>query len=150
VLLNIPLSLVGGIVILWAAGLYMSVPATVGFIALLGIAVQNGIVMISFINDRLEGEQMLRRAVYEGAMLRLRPILMTGATTLLGLLPLLVATGLGAEVQRPLAAVVVGGLFTALVSTLIVLPVLYSWLIPSHEVPEANRLHSSVEEPAVS
>ena len=115
-LLNIPLSLVGGGVILWATGPYMSVAATVGFIALLGIAVQNGIVMISFINDRRAGGQALRHAVYEGAMLRLRPILMTGATTLLGLLPLLVATGLGAEVQRPLAAVVVGGLFTALVS----------------------------------
>ena len=150
VLLNIPLSLVGGVVILWATGLYMSVPATVGFIALLGIAVQNGIVMISFINDRRAGGQALRRAVYEGAMLRLRPILMTGATTLLGLLPLLVATGLGAEVQRPLAAVVVGGLFTALVSTLVVLPVLYSWLIPSHEIPVEHRFHPSVERPAVS
>jgi len=76
--------------------------------------------------------------VYEGAMLRLRPILMTGATTLFGLLPLLMATGLGAEVQRPLAAVVVGGLFTALVSTLIVLPVLYHWLIPSDETSVAT------------
>ena len=138
VLLNIPLSLVGGVIILWAMGLYMSVPATVGFIALLGIAVQNGIVMISFINDRRGKGQALRRAVYDGAMLRLRPILMTGATTLLGLLPLLVATGLGAEVQRPLAAVVVGGLFTALVSTLVVLPVLYSWLITTDETPVAT------------
>jgi len=131
-------------------GLYMSVPATVGFIALLGIAVQNGIVMISFINDRRAGGQALRHAVYEGAMLRLRPILMTGATTLLGLLPLLVATGLGAEVQRPLAAVVVGGLFTALVSTLVVLPVLYSWLIPSDEIPVTDDLGANTRNVAGS
>lgn len=127
VLLGIPPSLVGGVVILWATGLYMSVPATVGFIALLGIAVQNGIVMITFINDRRAEGRALRDAVREGALLRLRPILMTGATTLLGLFPLLVATGLGAEVQRPLAAVVVGGLFTAVASTLFVLPALYGW-----------------------
>ena len=127
VLLGIPPSLVGGVWILWGTGLYMSVPATVGFIALLGIAVQNGIVMITFINDRRAQGQAIVDAVREGAMLRLRPILMTGATTLLGLFPLLVATGLGAEVQRPLAAVVVGGLFTALASTLLVLPALYGW-----------------------
>ena len=105
----------------------MSVPATVGFIALLGIAVQNGIVMITFINElRMQGLP-LWEAVREGAMLRLRPILMTGATTLFGLLPLLFATGLGAEVQRPLAAVVVGGLVTSTILTLLVLPALYKW-----------------------
>lgn len=128
VLLGIPPSLVGGVLILWATGLYLSVPATVGFIALLGIAVQNGIVMITFINDRRARGHALADAVREGALLRLRPILMTGVTTLLGLLPLLLATGLGAEVQRPLAAVVVGGLFTALASTLLVLPALYGWI----------------------
>lgn len=127
VLLNIPVSLVGGIVILWATGFYMSVPATVGFIALLGISVQNGIVMVTFINGLRAQDLSVERAVREGAMLRLRPILMTGATTLLGLLPLLFATGLGAEVQRPLAAVVVGGMFTAVASTLLLLPTLYGW-----------------------
>ena len=145
VLLNIPLSLVGGVVMLWAAGLYMSVPATVGFIALLGIAVQNGIVMITFINElRAEG-QSLWDSVYDGAMLRLRPILMTGATTLLGLLPLLFATGLGAEVQRPLAAVVVGGLFTTLASTLVVLPVLYGWLMGRRETRGAETMPVEAE-----
>jgi cobalt-zinc-cadmium resistance protein CzcA len=142
VLLNIPVSLIGGIVILWLTGLYMSVPATVGFIALLGIAVQNGIVMISFINDRTASSPSLREAVYEGAMLRLRPILMTGATTLLGLLPLLFATGLGAGVQRPLAAVVVGGLFTTVASTLLLLPVLYLVLEPAPKRPVGHKVMS--------
>ena len=127
VLLNLPVSLVGGVLFLWLFGLYMSVPASVGFIALLGIAVQNGIVMVSFINDLREEGWPLAEAVREGALLRLRPILMTGATTLLGLIPLLFATGIGSEVQRPLAAVVVGGLFTATVSTLLLLPALYRW-----------------------
>ena len=131
VFLNIPVSVMGGIVGLWAMGLYMSVPASVGFIALLGIAVQNGIVMISFIDElRMQG-QSFYDAVREGAMLRLRPILMTGMTTLLGLLPLLFATGIGSDVQRPLAAVVVGGLFTLLASTLLLLPTLYALFNPS-------------------
>ncbi|MGM0706527.1 MAG: efflux RND transporter permease subunit, partial [Bacteroidota bacterium] len=131
IFLNIPVSVVGGIVVLWAMGLYMSVPASVGFIALLGIAVQNGIVMISFIDElRMQGRSFYD-AVREGAMLRLRPILMTGMTTLLGLLPLLFATGIGSDVQRPLAAVVVGGLFTLLASTLLLLPTLYVLFNPS-------------------
>lgn len=129
VLLNLPLSLVGGILFLWLFGLYMSVPASVGFIALLGIAVQNGIVMVSFISDLRAQGLPLAEAAREGAMLRLRPILMTGATTLLGLIPLLFATGIGSEVQRPLAAVVVGGLFTATASTLFLLPALYRLVI---------------------
>jgi cobalt-zinc-cadmium resistance protein CzcA len=131
IFLNIPVSIVGGIILLWAMGLYMSVPASVGFIALLGIAVQNGIVMISFIDElRLQGRSF-DDAVREGAMLRLRPILMTGMTTLLGLLPLLFAEGIGANVQRPLAAVVVGGLFTLLASTLLLLPTLYALFNPT-------------------
>jgi cobalt-zinc-cadmium resistance protein CzcA len=133
IFLNIPVSLVGGAILLWAMGLYMSVPASVGFIALLGIAVQNGIVMISFIDElRLQGRSFYD-AVREGAMLRLRPILMTGMTTLLGLLPLLFAAGIGSNVQRPLAAVVVGGLVTLLASTLLLLPTLYALLNPSPE-----------------
>ena len=126
-LLNIPLSIVGGILLLWMMGLYMSVPASVGFIAVMGIAVQNGIVMITFINDLRDQGKTTQAAVFDGAMLRLRPILMTSATTLLGLLPLLVATGIGSDVQRPLAAVVIGGIFTSLASTLLLLPALYNW-----------------------
>jgi cobalt-zinc-cadmium resistance protein CzcA len=130
VFLNIPVSLIGGIGLLWAMGLYMSVPASVGFIAVLGIAVQNGVVMVSFIDSLRERGQSLVDAVREGALLRLRPILMTTLTTLLGLLPLLVAEGIGSNVQRPLAAVVVGGIFTLVPSTLLLLPVLYRWFNP--------------------
>lgn len=130
VFLNIPLSLVGGIALLWGMNLYMSVPASVGFIAVLGIAVQNGVVMVSFIDNLREHGLSLVEAVREGALLRLRPILMTTLTTLLGLLPLLVAAGIGANVQRPLAAVVVGGIFTLVPSTLLLLPVLYGWFNP--------------------
>jgi cobalt-zinc-cadmium resistance protein CzcA len=130
VFLNIPVSIVGGIVLLWAMGLYMSVPASVGFIAVLGIAVQNGVVMVSFIDNLREHGRSLVHAVREGALLRLRPILMTTLTTLLGLLPLLVAEGIGANVQRPLAAVVVGGIFTLVPSTLLLLPTLYGWFNP--------------------
>ena len=130
VFLNIPVSIVGGILLLWAMGLYMSVPASVGFIAVLGIAVQNGVVMVSFIDNLREHGRSLAGAVREGALLRLRPILMTTLTTLLGLLPLLVAEGIGANVQRPLAAVVVGGIFTLVPSTLLLLPTLYGWFNP--------------------
>ena len=137
VFLNIPVSIVGGILLLWAMGLYMSVPASVGFIAVLGIAVQNGVVMISFIDSLRQRGQSLVDAVREGALLRLRPILMTTLTTLLGLLPLLVAEGIGANVQRPLAAVVVGGIFTLVPSTLLLLPTLYGWFNPETRTESA-------------
>ncbi len=127
ILLNLPLTIVGGIIALWVGGLYLSVPASVGFIALMGTAVQNGIVMVSFINDMRRRGTPLREALIEGGLLRLRPILMTALTTLLGLLPLLMAKGIGSEVQRPLAAVVIGGLFTTILSTLLLLPALYGW-----------------------
>ena len=130
IFLNIPVSVVGGTVLLWAMDLYMSVPASIGYIAVLGIAVQNGVVMVSFIDNLRERGRSLAQAVREGALLRLRPILMTTLTSLLGLLPLLVATGIGANVQRPLAAVVVGGIFTLVPSTLLLLPTLYGWFNP--------------------
>ena len=137
ILLNLPLTLVGGVVALLVGGLYLSVPASVGFIALMGTAVQNGIVMVSFINDLRRQGLPLRQALVEGGMLRLRPILMTALTTLLGLAPLLLAKGIGSEVQRPLAAVVIGGLFTTIVSTLLFLPALYGWF---EEEPAAAEL----------
>ncbi|WP_103029798.1 efflux RND transporter permease subunit [Salinibacter altiplanensis] len=130
IFLNIPVSVVGGTVLLWTMDLYMSVPASIGYIAVLGIAVQNGVVMVSFIDNLRERGRSLAQAVREGALLRLRPILMTTLTSLLGLLPLLVATGIGANVQRPLAAVVVGGIFTLVPSTLLLLPTLYGWFNP--------------------
>ncbi len=113
VLSNIPFALVGGIVALWATGEYLSVPASVGFIALLGIAVLNGVVLVSYFNQlHAEGLSLLD-SVTQGAKRRLRPVLMTAAITAFGLIPLLFATGPGSEIQRPLAIVVIGGLITA-------------------------------------
>ncbi|MDE3242457.1 MAG: efflux RND transporter permease subunit [Nitrospirota bacterium] len=127
IILNLPFSLIGGIVALWLTGEYLSVPASVGFIALFGVAVLNGIVLVSCINtlrqDGLEGDD----AIVTGCVLRLRPVLMTALVTLLGLLPMAFAQGIGAEVQRPLALVVIGGLVSSTLLTLIVLPALYRW-----------------------
>ena len=125
ILVNIPMALVGGIIGLKLFGLYLSVSASVGFIALFGIAVLNGLVMVEFFRN-LEVDGMPRReAVLEGAELRLRPVLMTAATTALGLVPMVWASGVGSEVQRPLAVVVVFGVVTSTLLTLMVLPVLY-------------------------
>ena len=125
VLSNIPFALVGGIVALWATGEYLSVPASVGFIALLGIAVLNGVVLVSYFNQLHAEGLSLFDSVTQGAKRRLRPVLMTAAITAFGLIPLLFATGPGSEIQRPLAIVVIGGLITATALTLILLPILY-------------------------
>ena len=125
ILSNIPFALVGGIVALWVTGEYLSVPASVGFIALLGIAVLNGVVLVSYFNQ-LQSEGMnLHEVVIHGAKRRLRPVLMTASITAFGLIPLLFATGPGSEIQRPLAIVVIGGLITATALTLMLLPILY-------------------------
>ncbi len=125
IIINLPLALIGGVVGLWLSGSYLSVPASIGFIALFGISVENGIVMVSYFKELCETCGSVQEALIQGALLRLRPILMTAMTTMLGLLPLLVSHGIGAEVQRPLAIVVVAGLITATISTLLVLPSLY-------------------------
>jgi len=125
VLTNIPFALIGGVLALWISGTYMSVPASVGFIALLGIAVLNGVVMVSYFNQ-LHAEGIdINQVVFEGAKRRLRPVLMTASITAFGLLPLLFATGPGSEVQKPLAIVVIGGLISSTLLTLIMLPILY-------------------------
>jgi cobalt-zinc-cadmium resistance protein CzcA len=125
VLTNIPFALIGGVFALWISGEYMSVPASVGFIALLGIAVLNGVVMVSYFNQ-LHAEGMnIADVVFEGAKRRLRPVLMTASITAFGLLPVLFATGPGSEIQKPLAIVVTGGLITSTILTLIMLPILY-------------------------
>lgn len=135
ILLNIPLALVGGIVALWVSGQNLSVPASVGFIALFGIALENGMVLVTYLNQLVSEGRDVDEASVEGACLRLRPVLMTATTTALGLLPLLFSTGTGSEVQRPLATVVVGGLLTSTVLTLLVIPALYRWFShsPSHD-----------------
>jgi cobalt-zinc-cadmium resistance protein CzcA len=125
IIVNVPLALAGGVAGLLVTGEYLSVPAAVGFIALFGIAVQNGLVLVSTINQlRCEGRG-LAESIVEGGVLRLRPVLMTAVTTVLGLVPLLVSTGIGSEVQRPLAVVVVFGLTTSTLLTLFVIPVVY-------------------------
>ncbi|WP_312515246.1 CusA/CzcA family heavy metal efflux RND transporter [Anaerospora sp.] len=124
ILMNIPFSLVGGIVAMYLTGTYMTVAAAVGFIALFGIAVQNGVIMVTYIKH-LRDHRTLEEAIIEGAHTRLRPVLITAVVASLGLLPLIFATGTGAEVQRPMATVVVGGLVTSTILTLIVLPCIY-------------------------
>ena len=125
ILVNIPFAMVGGIVALWAAGQYLSVPASVGFIALLGIAVLNGLVLVSYFRQlRAEGMPMAQ-AVRLGAERRLRPVLMTASITAFGLVPLLFASGPGSEIQQPLAIVVIGGLVSSTLLTLVLLPILF-------------------------
>ena len=125
ILSNIPFALVGGIVALWFTGEYLSVPASVGFIALLGIAVLNGVVLVGYFNQLRSGGMKLSEVVVQGAKRRLRPVLMTASITMFGLIPLLFATGPGSEIQRPLAIVIIGGLITATALTLMLLPILY-------------------------
>jgi len=122
---NIPFAMVGGIVALWASGQYLSVPASVGFIALLGIAVLNGVVMTTYFNQLRAQGMPLDQVVREGAMRRLRPVLMTASIAAMGLVPMLTASGPGSEIQKPLAVVVIGGLVTSTLLTLIILPILY-------------------------
>jgi cobalt-zinc-cadmium resistance protein CzcA len=141
VILNLPFALIGGVLALYLSGLYLSVPASVGFIALFGIAVLNGIVLLSYIAQLQEEGKPLGEAIVQGCLNRLRPVLMTATITIFSLAPLLFAQGPGSEIQRPLAVVVVGGLVTSTILTLLVLPVLYSWLGQGKQRrgPEASR-----------
>ncbi len=125
ILSNIPFAMIGGVFALWFSGEYLSVPASVGFIALLGIAVLNGVVMLTYFNQLAATGMALAEVVVEGAKRRLRPVLMTAFIAAFGLLPLAFATGPGSEIQRPLAIVVIGGLVTSTLLTLILLPILY-------------------------
>jgi cobalt-zinc-cadmium resistance protein CzcA len=126
VLLNLPFALIGGVLALYLSGLYLSVPASVGFIALFGIAVLNGIVLLSQITQLQDGGMPPSEAIMTGCLNRLRPVLMTATITVLSLAPLLFARGPGSEIQRPLAVVVVGGLISSTLLTLVLLPALYS------------------------
>ncbi len=128
ILINIPLALTGGILALKLSGLYLSVPASIGFIAIFGIALEDGLVLMSSFHRKLRNGESLSEAVDSGVREKLRPVLMTTFTTIFGVLPLLLARGPGAEIQRPLATVVVGGLLTSTLVTLIVLPLVYESL----------------------
>jgi cobalt-zinc-cadmium resistance protein CzcA len=124
----VPLAATGGVAALWLRGLPFTISAGVGFIALSGIAVLNGIMLLSFINQLRAQGRALRDAVTAGTLTRLRPKLMTALVASLGFVPMALATGPGAEVQRPLATVVIGGVLTSTFLTLVLLPVLYDWL----------------------
>ena len=137
ILLNVPFALVGGIAALWIRGLNLNLSASVGFIALFGVAVLNGIVMVSYINRLRQEGRPMNEAIMEGAGVRLRPVLMTALVASLGFVPMAIATSAGAEVQRPLATVVIGGLITSTILTLLVLPVVYSWFSPK-DLPPMN------------
>ncbi len=134
ILLNIPLALVGGVIALWISGQNLSVPASVGFIALFGIALENGMVLMTYLNQLIKDGVAIDEASIKGACLRVRPVLMTAVTTALGLIPLLMATGTGSEVQKPLATVVVGGLVTSTFLTLLVIPALFKWFVAVKEI----------------
>jgi cobalt-zinc-cadmium resistance protein CzcA len=128
VMLNVPFALVGGIAALWLRGLNLNLSASVGFIALFGVAVLNGVVLVAYINQLREAGRPLEEAVREGSEIRLRPVLMTALVASFGFIPMAISTSQGSEVQRPLATVVIGGLITSTLLTLVVLPVLYEWL----------------------
>ena len=141
---GIPFALTGGIVALWLRDIPMSISAAVGFIALSGVAVLNGLVMIAFIRSLREEGRSLNEAIREGAITRLRPVLMTALVASLGFVPMAIATGTGAEVQRPLATVVIGGIISSTILTLLVLPLLYQL---AHRRDEENSQDSSTAKP---
>ncbi len=136
IIANVPFATIGGLVSLWITGQYLSVPSAIGFIAVFGVAMLNGIVLISFINELREKGASVAEAVRRGAELRLRPVLMTASVAILGLIPMLLSSGVGAETQRPLATVVVGGLITSTLLTLVLLPVIYEWIESRREPKE--------------
>jgi heavy metal efflux system protein len=142
----VPFAVVGGVIALYLRGMPFSISAGVGFVALFGIAVLNGLVLVSYIRKLVGDGRPLEHAVFEAGMLRLRPVLMTSATAALGFVPMMLATAIGAEVQRPLATVVVGGIISSLLLTLLVFPALYSLFgrptqgePPASGNPEASR-----------
>ncbi len=147
ILLNVPFALVGGIAALWIRGINLNLSASIGFIALFGVAVLNGIVMVSHINSLREQGKSVKDAIREGASDRLRPVLMTALVASLGFVPMAISQARGAEVQRPLATVVIGGLITATILTLYLLPILYSWFSPKEEPrDELKEQHASAQD----
>jgi len=141
VFVSIPLAITGGVLALWLRGMPFTISAGVGFIALSGIAVLNGIMLISFINQLRAQGLSIRQAVLDGTLTRLRPKLMTALTTAIGFVPMAIAVGAGAEVQRPLATVVIGGVLTSTFLTLIILPILYDWM---ETLVEKKRINQAI------
>jgi len=141
IIANVPFAAIGGIFSLAIAGQYLSVPAAIGFIAVFGVAMLNGIVLVEFINGLREEGKTVDEAVLEGTTLRLRPVMMTAMVEIFGLIPFLLATGVGSEILRPLAVVVIGGLLTATALTLVFLPVAYDWMETRRELNEAKIIN---------
>ncbi|MBS0229815.1 MAG: efflux RND transporter permease subunit [Proteobacteria bacterium] len=139
IIANVPFAIIGGVLALFLSGQFLSVPSAIGFIAVFGVAMLNGIVLVSVLNELRENGLSVREAVVQGTVLRLRPVLMTASVAILGLLPMLLSSGVGAETQRPLATVVVGGLISSTLLTLILLPVIYEWLELRAERREETR-----------
>jgi cobalt-zinc-cadmium resistance protein CzcA len=137
IIANVPFAIVGGVFGLFLTGQYLSVPSAIGFIAVFGVAMLNGIVLVSFLNERRRQGLSIREAVRQGTALRLRPVMMTASVAILGLIPMLLSQGVGAETQRPLATVVVGGLFTSTALTLLLLPLMYEWVENRRERKQA-------------
>ncbi|MBI5694467.1 MAG: efflux RND transporter permease subunit, partial [Nitrospirae bacterium] len=138
IILNVPFALIGGVLALFLLGLPLSVSASIGFIALFGVAVLNGIVMVSYFNKLRDDGMGLDDAIMKGAEVRLRPVLMTALVASLGFIPMALSHGTGAEVQRPLATVVIGGLITSTALTLFVLPTIYRWLERKFEAADKD------------
>jgi len=136
---NIPFALIGGIVALFLTGIPLSVSAAIGFIALFGQAVLNGVVMVSVFDQLIAEGKTPEEAVHEGSMSRLRTVLMTGLLAMFGLLPMALSHNIGAETQRPLAVVVIGGLISATLLTLLVLPSVYLWVVKKYGATNANE-----------
>ena len=130
----LPFASIGGVFGLLFSGEYLSVPASVGFIALWGIAVLNGVVLVSYVRGLRRDGKSVREAIVEGARMRFRPVMMTATVAMLGLIPFLFSSGPGSEVQRPLAIVVIGGLITSTLLTLVVVPALYQWFDDENKV----------------
>jgi cobalt-zinc-cadmium resistance protein CzcA len=139
VLLNLPFGMIGGVFALWLSGLYLSVPASVGFIVLFGVAVLNGLVLVSTISQLRKESVHRQEAILKACESRLRPILMTASITVFSLIPMLFATGPGSEIQKPLAVVVIGGLVTSTLATLLVLPSMFRWFDNTRLNNESDR-----------
>ena len=140
IIANVPFAMVGGVLALLLTGQYLSVPSAIGFIAVFGVAMLNGIVLVSFINDQLEQGKTVREAVRDGALLRLRPVLIEASVAILGLVPMSVSHGVGAETQRPLATVVVGGLLSSTMLTLVLLALMFECVYTRQARPRSNRM----------
>jgi cobalt-zinc-cadmium resistance protein CzcA len=147
IIANVPFAIIGGIVGLFATGQYLSVPSAIGFIAVFGVAMLNGIVLVTFLNDQRRHGLSIRDAVRQGAAMRLRPVLMTASVAILGLIPMLISSGVGAETQRPLATVVVGGLITSTLLTLLLLPLIWEWSESRAEARQRSRDRAENAEP---